>query len=113
MALPAKKSKRPAAAPKAPEKAHKNSRTKQPKQPAAPKAEEASEPLYVAAEPAYRLEDADPRTKVLSLLSDEPCLLDDLLNRCGLPLQDMLQILTGLELEGVVEALSGQRYRLA
>ena len=110
MALPAKKSKRPAVAPKTPVKEQKDSRAKQP---AAPKSEKASEPMYVAEEPAYHLEDADPRTKVLSLLSDEPCLLDDLLNRCGLPLQDMLQILTALELEGVVEALSGQRYRLA
>lgn len=70
-------------------------------------------PLYAAAEPSYQVQNDDPRTQVLSLLTDEPRLLDDLLAQCDLPLQEMLQILTGLELEGVVEAHSGQRYRLA
>lgn len=113
MALPANRSKRPPS-PKTKEKAHKEPVTvpAAPEKPA-PETREVSQPIHVAAPPAYHMDSADPRTKVLSLLSDEPCLLDDLLARCEMPLQDMLQILTGLELEGVVEALSGQRYRLA
>ncbi len=98
---------------------------RQPEKDIPPQTEE--DELFVATESSYQVNTApspqpaepqapgaqDPRTLVLSLLTDEPQLVDDLLGQCGLQLQEMLQILTGLELEGLVEALSGQRYRLA
>ena len=63
---------------------------------------------------AYTLSPEDsPRSRILSLLSDEPRLIDDLAAACGLPVGELLQTLTELELEGAVEALSGSRFRLA
>lgn len=70
--------------------------------------------LRTAAGIAYTLSPEDsPRSRILSLLSDEPRLIDDLAAACGLPLGELLQTLTELELEGAVEALSGSRFRLA
>lgn len=70
--------------------------------------------LRTAAGIAYTLSPEDsPRSRILSLLSDEPRLIDDLAAACGLPVGELLQTLTELELEGAVEALSGSRFRLA
>lgn len=70
--------------------------------------------LRTAAGIAYTLSPEDsPRSHILSLLSDEPRLIDDLAAACGLPVGELLQTLTELELEGAVEALSGSRFRLA
>lgn len=70
--------------------------------------------LRTAAGIAYTLSPEDsPRSRILSLLSDEPRLIDDLAAACGLPVGELLQMLTELELEGAVEALSGSRFRLA
>ena len=70
--------------------------------------------LRTAAGIAYPLSPEDsPRSRILSLLSDEPRLIDDLAAACGLPVGELLQTLTELELEGAVEALSGSRFRLA
>ena len=70
--------------------------------------------LRTAAGIAYTLSPEDsPRSRILSLLSDEPRLIDDLAAACGLPVGELLQTLTELELEGSVEALSGSRFRLA
>ena len=70
--------------------------------------------LRTAAGIAYTLSPEDsPRSRILSLLSDEPRLIDDLAAACGLPVGELLQTLTELELEGAVEALSGSRCRLA
>ena len=70
--------------------------------------------LRTAAGIAYTLSPEDsPRSRILSLLSDEPRLIDDLAAACRLPVGELLQTLTELELEGAVEALSGSRFRLA
>lgn len=70
--------------------------------------------LRTAAGIAYTLSPEDsPRSRILSLLSDEPRLIDDLAAACGLPVGELLQTLTELELEGAVEAMSGSRFRLA
>ena len=70
--------------------------------------------LRTAAGIAYTLSPEDsPRSRILSLLSDEPRLIDDLAAACGLPVGELLQTLTELELEGAVDALSGSRFRLA
>ena len=70
--------------------------------------------LRTAAGIAYTLSPEDsPRSRILSLLSDEPRLIDDLAAACGLPVGELLQTLTELELEGAVEALYGSRFRLA
>ena len=70
--------------------------------------------LRTAAGIAYTLSPEDsPRSRILSLLSDEPRLIDDLAAACGLPVGELLQTLTELELGGAVEALSGSRFRLA
>ena len=70
--------------------------------------------LRTAAGIAYTLSPEDsPRSRILSLLSDEPRLIDDLAAACGLPVGELLQTLTELELEGAVEALSSSRFRLA
>ena len=66
-----------------------------------------------AAAPAYTPGEDSPRRLILSLLSDEPRLIDDLAAACDLPVGELLQLLTELELEGAVEAMSGQRFRLA
>jgi DNA processing protein len=71
------------------------------------------ERLVAAAAPAYHVDSSDPRTKVLALLTDEPQLLDDLQKESGLSAAQLLQILTNLELEGLVEAMSGSRYRMS
>lgn len=74
--------------------------------------------LKAAAGVSYRVTDGpdgedSPRRLILSLLSDEPRLIDDLAAACGLPVGSLLQTLTELELEGAVEAMSGSRFRLA
>ena len=74
--------------------------------------------LEAAAGVSYRVTDGpdgedSPRRLILSLLSDEPRLIDDLAAACGLPVGSLLQTLTELELEGAVEAMSGSRFRLA
>ena len=76
-------------------------------------AEEDSGTLVAAAAPAYTPGEDSPRRLILSLLSDEPRLIDDLAAACDLPVGELLQLLTELELEGAVEAMSGQRFRLA
>ena len=70
--------------------------------------------LRTAARIVYTLSPEDsPRSRILSLLSDEPRLIDDLAVACGVAVGGLLQTLTELELEGAVEALSGSRFRLA
>ena len=57
--------------------------------------------------------DDDPRRLILSLLSDEPRMLDDLQQQSQLPTNRLLQVLLDLEMNGIIESLGGQRYKLA
>ena len=92
-------------------------RRKERPQAAAPEEpEKPAEQFHAASAPAYQLSGADdgtPRGKVLALLSDEPRSVDDLSAACGLPAGEILQMLTELELEGTVEAVPGQRFKLS
>ena len=54
----------------------------------------------------------DPRRTILALLSDEPRMIDDLKTQSGLSTSQLLQVLTDMEMDGIIEALSGQRYKL-
>lgn len=72
--------------------------------------------FHAASRPAYQVSGTDgdtPRGQILSLLSDEPRSVDDLAAACGLPVGEILRALTELELEGAVEAVSGQRFKLS
>jgi DNA processing protein len=54
----------------------------------------------------------EARTKVLSLLSPEPTMVDDLVRRCHLSPSVTVAVLLELELAGRVETLSGNRVAL-
>jgi DNA processing protein len=54
----------------------------------------------------------EARTKVLSLLSPEPTMVDDLVRRCHLSPSVTVAVLLELELAGRVETLSGSRVAL-
>lgn len=54
---------------------------------------------------------SDAGARVLAGLGHDPCTLDDLVMRTGLTADALLAILMGLELEGRVAALSGNRYQ--
>lgn len=58
-------------------------------------------------------EEDDPRRLILSMLTDEPRMLDELQEQSQLPTRLLLQLLTELEMGGIIEAMGGQRYKLA
>ncbi len=58
-------------------------------------------------------EEDDPRRRILSMLTDEPRMLDELQEQSQLPTRLLLQLLTELEMGGIIEAIGGQRYKLA
>jgi DNA processing protein len=51
--------------------------------------------------------------RVMAVLADAPLGADDLADRCGLPVDTALAVLTTLELHGEIERLPGMRYRRA
>ncbi len=56
--------------------------------------------------------DASPEAqKLFALLEDTPCAVDDLAEKAGMSAQDVLIILTELELLGCAESTAGQQYR--
>ena len=61
--------------------------------------------------PAEPSAGSDAGARVLAGLGHDPCTLDDLVMRTGLTADALLAILMGLELEGRVAALSGNRYQ--
>jgi DNA processing protein len=54
----------------------------------------------------------DAGGQVLSLLSPEPTMVDDLVRRCHLSLSVIVAVLLELELAGRVETLAGSRVAL-
>lgn len=67
-------------------------------------------PFLYGASPSENLSEA--RSAVLSLLSPEPTMVDDLVRRCHLTLPVTMAVLLELELAGRVETLSGSRVAL-
>ncbi len=63
-------------------------------------------------EPAAPAKLTAPQKKITACLQDGELPLDDLMARAGLVPHELLAELTMLELDGVIEALPGQRYRL-
>ena len=57
-------------------------------------------------------EEDDPRRLILSMLTDEPRMLDELQEQSQLPTRLLLQLLTELEMGGIIEAMGEQRYKL-
>lgn len=53
--------------------------------------------------------DKDAR-KILELLGSETKSLEELISEAELPLPKILQVLTGMETQGIISALAGQRY---
>lgn len=60
------------------------------------------------AAPEYLTENAK---KVYALLSEEPMHIDEIINNCGLTTESTLSAVTELEIYGVVQQLSGRRYK--
>lgn len=52
----------------------------------------------------------DDQVALLQALTDEPCLVDDLIAGTGIPARRVLSALTLMELEGLVSQHSGKRY---
>lgn len=105
----------------APRKKNAAKDTEEKKKPASSRSqtEKAAKSKKPASEPAAKtvnLNDYakdDPRRLILALLTDEPRMIDDLKSQSGLSTSRLLQVLTDMEMDGIIEALSGQRYKLA
>lgn len=63
-------------------------------------------------EPIAGFNETEARAEVLSLLSPEPTMVDDLMRRCHLSASVTMAVLLELELGGRVETLSGSRVAL-
>ena len=56
---------------------------------------------------------SEKESKIYSLISLEPVIIDNIVSKLNLPSHEILETLTILELQGYVKQLPGQKYIIA